>query len=216
MSPLARRARTASAQLLATAPLLLSFGAAEAQTNDFRPLFDGTLQGWSIENAEGGNIALEGETLIVAGAAGWLKSDAQFADFELRIEFRFLTDDADSGVFLRAAAHDTFGPGWPSGSYQVQLRNPIGASRFPPVGGLFRHGLPNGATQFEPSDAERLSLGTGVWQTLEIEARGTTLSVRLNGAPLTHASDIVNERGYIGIQAETGRVAFRAIDIAEH
>lgn len=210
----AGRKRTA-ARLLAVAALVAGPATTTAQ-DGFRPLFLGTLDGWSIENTQGNNIALDAGTLVVAEPGGWLKSDAQFADFTLRVEFRFLTDDADSGIFVRAAADGTFGPGWPSDSYQVQLRNPVGESRFPPVGGIFRHGLPEGPTQFDASDAERLSLGTGVWQTLEIDALGDTLTVRLNGAPLTHAGDIVNARGHVGIQAETGRLEFRAIEIAEH
>jgi hypothetical protein len=35
----------------------------------------------------------------------------------------------------------------------------------------------------------------------------------LNGTELTHALGIENPRGYIGIQAETGALEFRTIEI---
>jgi hypothetical protein len=190
--------------------------AAPCHAQTLTSLFDGTLDDWTIENTNADNIALSGGVLRVLAAPGWLKSENRYADFMLRIEFRFLSDDADSGIFVRAVAEQTFGPGWPNDAYQVQLRNPVGESRFPPIGGVFRHGLPGGDVVFDPTDAARLSLGTGIWQTIEIEALGDTLTVRLNGEPLSHASGIVNRAGYIGIQAETAELEFRAIDIAPY
>ncbi|HEX7081431.1 MAG TPA: DUF1080 domain-containing protein [Gammaproteobacteria bacterium] len=176
-------------------------------------LFDGTLGGWIVEN--GADVDVRDGVLRVAAPRGWLRSAGQYDDFRLRVEFRFVTDDADSGIFVRAVADGTFGRGWPSNSYQVQLRNPVGESRFPPVGGIFRHGRPSGDMRFDEALAERTSTGTGEWQTLEIDMVGESLTVKLNGVQLTEASDIVNPTGYIGIQAETGIVEFRAIEIAE-
>jgi hypothetical protein len=152
--------------------------------------------------------------LHVEGTQGWLKSDRQYRDFALRTEFRFLTDDADSGVYVRARAETPFLRGWPNQSYQVQIRNPIGQSRFPPVGGLFRHGMPDGELQFDPAVASGLSKANGEWQTLEIDAAGDRLTVRLNGADLTRAA-IANQRGYVGIQAEAGVIEYRGLVISE-
>ena len=187
---------------------------AHAQTDGaLEPLFDGTLAGWTIENDA--PVSVENGVLRIDEARGWLRSNEQYANFSLRAEFRFVDDDTDSGLFVRAVADGTFGPGWPNNAYQVQLRNPIGESRFPPIGGIFRHGKPQGDTRFDPADAERLSLGTGVWQTLEVDVEGDVLSVKLNGEPLTEALSIENPSGYIGIQAERGAIEFRAIEIAE-
>jgi hypothetical protein len=185
-----------------------------AQSDDgFIPLFDGTLAGWTIENTDAGNISVSGGILRVEAPRGWLRSEQRYGDFSLRLEFRFVTDDADSGIFVRAVADAQFGPGWPSNSYQVQLRNPVGESPFPPVGGIFRHGRPAGDTDFDASRAEQASTGTGEWQTLEIDVSGERLTVDLNGVRLTDATGIVNPTGYIGLQAETGAVEFRAIEI---
>ncbi|HEY8521265.1 MAG TPA: FG-GAP-like repeat-containing protein [Gammaproteobacteria bacterium] len=205
------RARAAVAALLCGAHIACTAPAAAEAV----PLFDGTLSGWSIENTGAGNIAVRDGVLRVEAPAGWLRSAAVYGDFRLRVEFRFLTDDADSGIFVRAVADGVFGRGWPANSYQVQLRNPLGESPFPPVGGIFRHGKPPGETRFDAERAARTSLGTGEWQTLEIEVMGSELEVRLNGTMLTHAAGIENPSGYVGIQAEAGALEFRAIEIEE-
>jgi Domain of Unknown Function (DUF1080) len=176
-------------------------------------LFDGSFAGWSIENAPGGNISIRDGVLRVEAPAGWLRSEQTYADFRLRIEFRFVTDDADSGIFIRTVADSSFGPGWPSNGYQLQLRNPVIESRFPAVGGFFRHGTPPGDTEFDPAVAAAASSGTGIWQLLEIAVEGERLEARLNGTLLTRAAGIANPTGFIGIQAETGAVEFRSIGI---
>lgn len=202
--------------VLALPVLALLIAAPRAESDgDFVPLFDGTFTGWSIENTSHDNFTIGDGVLRVEAPEGWLRSEVQYADFLLRTEFRFLTEDADSGIFVRAVADSEFIRGWPNNSYQVQLRNPLGQSPFPPVGGVFRHGTPQGETAFDPADAARLSTGTGEWQTLEIELAGDTLTVWLNGSELTRASNIVNPSGYIGLQGETGAVEFRRIEILE-
>jgi hypothetical protein len=181
----------------------------------FVPLFSGTLNGWTIENTRHDNFTVDDGVLRVEGPEGWLRSDKRYSDFTLRVEFRFLTEDADSGIFLRTDAASQFFHGWPDNSYQVQMRNPMGQSPFPPIGGIFRHGAPPGETVFDPEDAARLFTGTFEWQVLEIELAGDALKVRLNGGELARASNIVNPEGFIGIQGESGIVEFRKIEIRE-
>jgi hypothetical protein len=181
----------------------------------FRPLFDGTLAGWSVENTTAGNFTAGGGVLRVAGPAGWLRSNERYADFELRVEFRFLTPDADSGIFVRAAGEGTFMRGWPANSYQVQLRVPSTPSRLPPVGGIFRHGMPPGETVFDQAGVEKAFTGVGEWQRVEITVAGETLTVRFNDVDVTRAGNITNAPGYIGIQGETGALEYRSIGIRE-
>jgi hypothetical protein len=183
-----------------------------AQPRDgFVELFTGSLDGWRVEGDA--NIGVVDGVLRVEEPQGWLASARQYADFELRIEFRFLTDDADSGIFMRTLGAATFARGWPNASYQVQLRNPLGDSPFPAVGGVFRHGMPSGPTDFDASAAAAASRPTGEWQTLEIELASDSLTVVLNGVDLTSAANIEPSTGHIGIQAETGGIEFRSIAI---
>lgn len=177
----------------------------------FAPLFDGTLGQATIEN--GGAFTIEGGMLRAEGPEGWLRFLGTFRDFRLRVELRFLTDNADSGVFFRALPDGAFARGWPNRSYQVQLLNPAAGSSLPPVGGLFRHGMPPGETALDRDAVRTAFTGTGEWQLLEIDLTGTDLKVSLNGVLVTRASDIEDVAGSIGIQSETSAVEFRRIDI---
>jgi hypothetical protein len=192
--------------------LLATSACATAQPSPgFTPLFDGTLGQATIEN--GGAFTIEGGVLRAEGPEGWLRFPPLVRDFRLRVELRFLTDNADSGVFFRALPDGAFARGWPNRSYQVQLLNPAAGGSLPPVGGLFRHGMPPGETALDRDAVRSAFTGTGEWQLLEIELRGAELTVQLNGVLVTKAAGVADVAGYIGIQSETSAVEFRRIDI---
>jgi hypothetical protein len=178
-------------------------------------LFDGTLTGWTVENSATGNFTIRDGVLRVEGPGGWLRSQREYGDVSLKTEFRFLTADADSGLFVRARTTGGFGRGWPNSSYQVQIRNPLTPSRLPPVGGLFRHGMPGGDTSFDAAAVEKLAKPTGDWQLLEVDVIGDRLTVRFNGTEVMRAASIANPTGYIGLQGETGALEFRSIELRE-
>lgn len=202
--------------LVTLAMVLAGAGVLHAnQAGGFVPLFDGTLNGWVIENTQAGNISVRDGVLRVEAASGWLRSAREFGDVVIRTEFRFVTADADSGLFVRASGSGQFMRGWPNNSYQVQIRNPATASRLPPVGGLFRHGMPPGPTEFDAATVEKVARPTGEWQTLEVEVTGSRLTARLNGTEVLKAMEIANPRGFIGLQAEAGTVEFRSIEVRE-
>jgi hypothetical protein len=174
---------------------------------------DGALRGWSLHGTTTGNFAMRDGILRVEGPSGWLRSDRQYGDFVFRTEFRFLTPDADSGVFLRAADNTSFMRGWPNGSYQVQVRVPTTPSPLPPLGGIFRHGTPAGETSFDADLVRKLFRGINEWHDLEIEVAGDVLIARLDGQQVTRAANIGNAPGYIGIQGEAGALEYRNIQI---
>ena len=192
---------------------VVAVAAAQAQ-QAFVPLFDGTLKGWVVENSTANNFTIKDGALRVEAPSGWLRSERQFTDFTMRIRFRFLTADADSGVFFRTTGATQFMRGWPNSAYQVQLRNPATQSRLPAVGGLFRHGMPPGELTFDQAAVEKLSRGTNEWQDLELTVAGETLTVRFNGSDVTRAGNIVRQPGHVGLQAETGAHEFSSIEIA--
>ena len=180
----------------------------------FVSLFEGTMRGWVAENATAKNFTVTDGVLRVEGPSGWLRTERQFTDFTARLQFRFMTADADSGVFFRTTGATQFMRGWPNNGYQVQVRNPATQSRLPAVGGLFRHGMPAGEIAFDQPLVEKLSRGTGEWQELAFTVAGETLTVRFNGTEVTRAANIVKQPGYIGLQAEVGVVEFRAIEVS--
>jgi len=174
-------------------------------------LLDAELSRFTIQNATAGNFRMVDGVLEVREPDGWLRSKQRYADFELLIEFRYLTDDADSGLFLRTQDPGSFRRGWPSESYQVQIRNPAGPSPYPPVAYLFRHGMPHGDTHYDESLARAVSRPTGEWQTLIVRAVAAEVLVAVNGVETTRARGVKTGPGFIGIQGETGALQFKSL-----
>lgn len=208
---------TQLALVVCTAVAALVLRATPATQAAYLPLFDGkTLTGWVVENSDGANFTVADGVLRVSGPNGWLRSVEQYANFSLRVEVRFLTDDADSGLFVRAPgpATNVFVRGWPANAYQVQVRSMTTNRTTNPLwaGNLYRHRVPGqGDTTFHSEAALGALRGTGAWQTFEVDAVDDRLMARINGVPVLEATGIVNRSGYIGIQGETGRLEFRTI-----
>ncbi len=195
-------------------PLLLSLLCslfAAALASGARPLFNGTdLTGWIIEN--NGRFTVEDSCLKVNRGTGWLRSEETFGDFTLRLEFRFLEEGANSGIFVRtgATSHDDE-KGYPDNGYQIQCMDNLEPPT--PLACM----IPYGAPPFEHlSDNTALRgayLPAGAWNVMEISCQGKTIAVRLNGTLVTLAIGIENLAGHIGIQGENGLLEFRRIEI---
>ena len=214
------RRREFLATLAGVAAATLPIGAqAPAPPPGFVPLFNGTLDGWVVENSTANNFTVQDRVLRVQVPQGWLRSNAQYGDFVLRVEFRCLSDDADSGIFLRAPgpASNIFIRGWPANAYQVQVRDMSKNKTTNPIwiGNLYRHRVAPGETVFDADAALAAVKPTGEWQLIEIAATADRLTVQLNGAAVTRAANLVNPRGHIGIQGESGTLEYRTIAILE-
>ena len=213
--------RTRLLCVLALAGVGFAEGGGQTAGDDFVPLVNGRdLDGWTVENTSAGNFTIDDGVLRVEGPEGWLRSSEQYGDFSLRVEVRFLSTDADSGVFLRAPgpASQVFIRGWPANAYQVQVRDMSVNRTTNPywIANLYRHRVPAGETRYDAEAALEAARPTGEWQLIEIEAVGSRVTAALNGVPVLDARDIVNPRGHLGIQGETGTLEFRRIDVRPH
>lgn len=195
-------------------------GSAQAGMPTFSPLLSPArgLSSWQRIEAEENAFSLEDGILEVRGEQGWLRSPRLYADFILRLQFRFMEPDSDSGIFLRVAEEGPdFFRGWPGGAYQVQVRDlSVNQSDSPlPLAHVYRHRIADGETAFQRSKVFDLYSGVGEWQDMEITVVGDLLSVRLNGDLVTTARDIINPTGRIGFQSEAGVVQYRNLEIHE-
>lgn len=197
--------------ILAAIPIPTAALADDDDQGGYVSLFNGeNLDGWVIENQ--GRFSARDERLILDQGTGWLRSDRTYADFILRLDFRFLEPGANSGIFVRTgptSADDE--NGWPDNGYQVQCMETTGGPY--PCGSI----IPYGAPPFESrTDVEALTKAyhpVGEWNSYQIECIGERLNVKLNGTIITTATNIKNRRGHIGIQGEHGRLEFRNLQI---
>lgn len=89
---------------IAAAPAL---GAAQSPDN-YKPLFDGkTLAGWSVQQGPQSAFYVEDGAIVAHQSSGfpaWLRSAAQYENFDFRGEF-FIQGWIDSGIYFHAPEH---------------------------------------------------------------------------------------------------------------
>ena len=147
----------------------------------------------------------------------------EFADFELRLQWRIFSPLANGGIFFRAPepAGDLFAAG---GFYETALEVQIDERGFDPAKGTFgspahRTGALYGrlssnrwaAKAASPRDGRQ-----GYWNDLAVRLAGNNIEVRLNNE-LVCAGPTGPARpfGFVGLQCHTEVVQYRAIRIQE-
>lgn len=174
---------------------------AEKADDEFNTLFDGkSLNGWHLMN-DAQFVAEEG-VIKLNGGTGWLRSEKQYSDFILKLEFRFMKPVQDGGVFLRTTLE---GENWPEEFYEVQVEN---SERMAMIWGT-EYDLNVELTQ-------QVLKPDGEWNEYEIKVVGPKIEVMLNGKLVSTAEDMDDRtKGYIGLQGENGIHEYRNIRIKE-
>jgi hypothetical protein len=159
-------------------------------------LFDGqSLFGWSKASEADWKVA-DGMVRVGDGQPGLLHTATQFADYELKVDFR-AAEGTRSGVFLRTSPKPA-GPA--SGCYAVGI---AAAS-----GGDFSTGSLVGRKKAAPVKLD------GDWHQLHITANGNQFVVRFDGSEVLQYEDARPlGRGFIGLQYDQGRIDFRSIKL---
>lgn len=166
----------------------------------FTSLFDGkSLAGWEVMNKA--KFIAEDGVIKLHGGGGWLRSEKEYGDFELRLEVRWMKPKQDSGIFLRASKE---GKNWPDKKYEIQCEN---SQRVAMIFGAkhTRDQTKAAALVKEPKE----------WQTYEIVCKGAHCEVKFNGVLVTTTDDFKIPKGFIGFQGENGELEFRNIYIKE-
>jgi hypothetical protein len=190
-----RRAAIALSIILAASAAFDSSQLA-AQTGGWTTLFDGkTLNGWNMVGNANWEV-VDGVVQATSGN-GNLVSTASYGDFQLTLEF-WVDDDANSGVFFRCTDLKTINA---KTAYEAQIFD----KRPDPE---FR----TGALTFIARPAATINTG-GTWNTYDITARGSRLTVTLNGTQMVDVQDTTFARGPIALQRTAGIVKFRNVRI---
>ncbi|RKX33761.1 MAG: hypothetical protein DRP71_09355 [Verrucomicrobia bacterium] len=174
-------------------------------------LFEGeNLDQWVIEND--GQFVAEDGLLKLNGGTGWLRSKDTFDDYTLVVEFRFLEEGANSGIFVRTGpTSNDDGKGWPNDGYQVQCMDTTSGET--PLATLILYGAPPFEQESDLEALERAYRPTGEWHRFEITCRGEKLTVKLNDETITRCTGIKKLNGHVGIQGEHGRLEFRRVTV---
>jgi hypothetical protein len=159
-------------------------------------LFDGkTLKGWNMIGDANWEVA---DGVIQASkGTGFLVTPVSYGDFQIQADF-WVTDDANSGVFLRCEDPKTINA---MNAYEVNIydKRPDQSYR---TGGIVDVAKPLSV----------INTG-GKWNTYDITAKGPKMTVTLNGTRVVDVEHTGHTRGPIGLQYGAGTVKFRNVRI---
>jgi hypothetical protein len=170
-------------------------------------LIDGNagMDNWSTSGstanwrAEGG--AIQADKLVSGKGASVLVSKRSFKDFELHVEF-WAAEDTNSGVYLRAPNPDQVNTA--SGAYEVQIwdKNP---------NAKYATGSLVNVAAVEP-----IYKAANKWNTFEVIAKGSQITVKMNGVVTANIQDAKNtQAGRFGIQFNGGPIKVRKLVVKE-
>lgn len=216
-------------QLLLFLALLAGIGAGcqsptgKAYTNGFHPLFNGrNLDGWVNVNCAPETWSVTNGLIHCTGKPiGALRTERQYENFIMELEWRHLRTAGNAGVFiwsspiswpgvpfLRAIEVQVLENGYGKSDWYTTHGDvfPIHGSKMVPFG---RH---NGMRSF-PS--EERSKSTPEWNHYRIVATNGVLRLSVNGKEVSGGSNCNWRKGYIGLESEGSPVEFRNIRIME-
>ncbi|MCD4711131.1 MAG: DUF1080 domain-containing protein [Bacteroidales bacterium] len=173
-------------------------------------LFDGkSLEGWTCDPLEqaGDWKAVDGELLgeNPGEQASIIWTNRAFRDFEVECEYMTLTDDYDTGLFIRGLTH------------QVQ----IGISRSLQKDMTACIYAPKDEQGSYPGQTDKVTdiHQIGAWNHLKVIVSGKRIQTILNGEPMVDYTGVVLvDEGPIGLQLHGGvhmSVKFRNIKVRE-
>jgi hypothetical protein len=168
----------------------------EAQSG-WTTLFDGTsLKGWNRVGDANWEI-VDGAVQATKGGASFLVTPNSYADFQITLEF-WASDDANSGVFIRCQDPKNITA---MNAYEVNVydKRPDPAYR-------------TGAIVDVAKPMVNINAG-GRWNTFDITAQGTKLTVIMNGMKTVEVDHKGHARGPIALQYGAGTVRFRNVRI---
>ncbi len=177
------------------------------------------LKGWSRVPVPPGDplgkqqwhVEKSGKVLICEGDGGhdMLLCDREFADAIFHVEFRYTKVEGktgyNSGIYVR---NNKDGSVW----HQAQIGDATGGYLFGETPGT------DGKRKFFSTD-KVVKNGrvkpAGEWNTIEITARGSVLSLWVNGAVTCEVNDCGNPKGRVGVEGEGFRIEFRNLKVKE-
>jgi len=187
--------------------------------DDFDPLFNGKdLDGWVNVNCAPETWTVRGGMIICTGVpTGILRTEKQYENFILELEWMHLHKDGNAGLFIHS--DDITAPGKPfSRSVECQIMDGN-------HGDVFAiHGASMTRDNEDPFDRigwmrtfprEERANPYGQWNHYRVESREGILTLAVNGEIVSRAFHVNPRKGYICLESEGSEVHFKNIRIKE-
>src|SRR5262245_31623071 len=184
-----------TALLLAACALAFSVsGSTVSAQGGWTTLLEGSsMKGWNVVGDANWEVA--DKAVQANKGTGFLVTPIEYTDFQITADF-WVTDDANSGIFIRCSDPKTINA---MNAYEVNIfdKRPDQSYR---TGGIVDVAKP----------ASVVMTG-GKWNTIDITAKGTKLTVLINGMKMVDVNDTKHAKGNIALQYGAGTVKWRNV-----
>lgn len=198
-----------------------------------KSLFNGKdLSGWHVdvpemdENPDARNpfIVRDGMLVSLGTPGGHLITDAEYSNYRLEVEYRFVAEPGNCGVLVHASTPRALYEMFPK-SIEVQMMHENAGDFWCIVQDIKvdnmeeRRGPPEewGITEGKKrriinltDDSEK---ALGEWNSMVVETLDDEIKVWVNGDMVNHGYGSTTSSGQIAVQAEGAEVAFRKLEI---
>jgi len=217
--------------LLASVMLVCAPGLLLAEVPQFRDLFNGKdLTGWVNVNTDPDTWSVKDGVLICKGKPiGVMRTDKQYENFMLHIEWRHMEPGGNSGVFAWSDANPNEKTRLPNG-VEVQMLDvdfvnirKMRDGSTPPLayvhGELFGVGgvvtTPDNPRGPRSMSIENRVVGGKQWNTYDVVAVDGVIKLAVNGKFVNGISKSTQKKGYLCLESEGAEIHFRNIKILE-
>lgn len=176
-------------------------------------LFNGKdFAGWKLfipdENVEPATVwsARDGVVHCTGNPAGYMRTEKQYENYRLKLEWRWPNKGGNSGVLLHICGKDEV---WPK-SIEGQLASEDAAD-FWVIGGADFKEHTSIISRRVPKKHPHNEKKIGEWNQYEVLCDGNSIKLWINGLLQNVATETTVAKGYIGLQSEGTPVEFRNI-----
>jgi Domain of Unknown Function (DUF1080) len=198
----------------------LATGADDSASAGYMALFNGKdLSGWKVLDGKMAAWGAEDGLLFVkGGGGGWLMTEAEFGDFDLRADFK-LPVGGNSGVALRAPMKGN--PAY--AGMEIQLLDDSWYKNRKNYKDGIRDVQLTGSIYDVVPPSKDATKPAGEWNKIHITAKGPHITIELNGVKTVDANlddhkdradkhpGLLRANGHLGFQSHDGRVEFKNV-----
>ena len=189
------------------AALTLALAAGSCSREPRTELFNGRdLAGWvCVTDPEGVGDARDafsvqnGNIRIAGSPFGYMRTEETYDDYRLHVEWRWIGEATNSGIFQRVQAGDRL---WPE-AVECQLQAGRAGDLLGLGGAKIAGAESNGRVFIKPRSGGECERPAGEWNCAEIVCVGDHIAVCVNGVLQNECTGSVRS-GYIALQSEGG------------
>lgn len=181
-------------------------------------LFNGkNLDGWTIYtddstiNPNAFFYVKDGVIETVGVPLGYLRTIKEYSNYRLHVEWRYIEEPTNSGIFLHTSGPDVIFPN----HFQGQLKHE-NAGDFIVQGVGLNATVRDSIYYSTPDDRPVVSKENpsnekpaGEWNSYDVICKGNTIELSVNGLHQNTATNCSITKGGIGLQAEGSKIQFR-------